>query len=137
MRSLGLLLILASLAAACGDGNSPTAPSSLPATLTLTPGQQANAGGLTIFFERVVADSRCPTNVTCIQAGDATLALNLSLGGVGTKYELTAVDPATRTVIYDDYKVEIAGLQPYPVSYEAIPQASYRATITVRSVIED
>ena len=45
---------------------------------------------LTVRFTRLVADSRCPANVQCIWAGDATVELLLSEPGRGesTKAEL-------------------------------------------------
>lgn len=130
MRVLPLILALSLTAIGCGD-DSPTGPSPFPATVTLQPGQQSNVGGLIILFDQVVTDSRCPADAMCIDAGDATISINLSLGGVGSRYELSVVDPTRRSVIFEDHQVELATLAPYPQSTQPISPSAYRATLTV------
>lgn len=131
MRSLISILALSCLLAACGDDTSPTAPSPFPASVTLPPGERANVGGLIVVFERVVADSRCPADVQCVQAGEATLAISLSTGGVGSSYEIAAVNAVNRRVVYRDYEIYLATLQPARNSLVPTNPASYRATFTV------
>lgn len=129
MRVLPLLLALSCLVAGCGD--SPTEPSEFPMSVTMQVGEQTNAGGLVIVFQQVVNDSRCPINVTCVSAGEATIQLNLSTGGSGTAFQLTLLAPATNHVVYQDYTVQLATLEPRPQTGLTIAPSAYRATLTI------
>lgn len=131
MRMLLVILALSSAALGCGKDDSPTAPSPFPATITFQPGEQNNVGGLTILFDGVVSDSRCPSDVMCVVAGDAKISINLSLGGVGSRYQLAVTDPALRRVTFEGYEVQLVTLTPSPVSTRTIPPADYRATLTI------
>lgn len=132
MRSLSLILVLSLVVAGCeNDDASPTGPTPSTTTITLAPGGQANALGLTVVFERVVSDSRCPADALCVLLGDAVVAINLSLGGVGSPYQLNAVDATKRRVTYQDYQVELSTLQPYPLASRPTDPTAYRATLVV------
>ncbi|MGE0040995.1 MAG: hypothetical protein AB7H88_16330 [Vicinamibacterales bacterium] len=126
------LIVLLCLSAACSG--SPTSPSpSLPALVTLAPGasQQVAGTGLTLRFDRVQSDSRCPSDALCIQQGDAAVVLSLS----------TAASTATHTLLVNDrsqsgatggaFLVTFETLAPYPSSTAQIDPASYRATFRV------
>jgi len=43
--------------------------------ISLHTGETAHYPGLAITFTRVVSDSRCPANVTCIQKGDVVVEI--------------------------------------------------------------
>ncbi|MGW4485547.1 hypothetical protein ACWEOE_17125 [Amycolatopsis sp. NPDC004368] len=53
--------------------------------VTLRAGQEAqvSAKDLTVRYTRLVDDSRCPANVTCVWPGDAVVAVALSQPGRG------------------------------------------------------
>ncbi len=131
MRALPLIVALALVAAGCGDDTSPTQPSPTTTSITLAPGGTANALGLTVLFEQVVSDSRCPADALCVQLGDAVIGVNLSLGGVGSRYQLAAVDATRRRVTYQGYEVELSTLQPYPLASRPTDPTTYRATLQV------
>ncbi len=132
MRSLLLIVVLSLVIAGCnGDDTSPTQPSPTSTSVTLAPGGQTNALGLTLLFEQVVSDTRCPADALCIQLGDAIVSVNLSAGGVGSRYELYAVDATRRRVVYQGYEVELSTLQPYPLASRPTDPTAYRATILV------
>jgi hypothetical protein len=131
MRLLPLILALSLVAAGCEDDDSPTGPSPSTTTVTLAPGGQTNALGLTIVFTQVVSDSRCPADALCGALGDAVVAVTLSLGGVGSPYELYAVDATKRRVTFQGYQVELSTLQPYPLASRPTDPTAYRATLLV------
>lgn len=131
MRLVPLLLVLSLTFAGCGNDDPPTGPSPTPVSVTLAPAEQANALGLTILFERVSADTRCPADAMCVIQGDAVVAINLSLGGVGNKYDLYVNDATRRRVTFQDYQVELSSLQPYPLASRPTDPATYRATLVV------
>jgi hypothetical protein len=46
--------------------------------------------GLRVTFTGVISDSRCPINVTCVQAGEAVIELTCSLAGKTQRVRLTS-----------------------------------------------
>lgn len=131
MRFVPLILVLSLACAGCEDDDPPTGPSPTPVTVTLAPAEQTNVQGLTILFERVAADTRCPADAMCVIQGDAAVSVNLSLGGVGNKYDLYVNDVSRRRATFQNYQVELSSLQPYPLASRSTDPATYRATLVV------
>jgi len=99
----------------------------------LTVGQSAKVDGttLTIAFNGVTEESRCPVGVQCIWAGNAAVALSLA-DGSGAKTEAsvnTTLDPHSARV--SGYEISLVGVNPYPKQGMTIPRASYVATFHV------
>ncbi len=65
--------------------NIPNVTSKGPAAL----GSSFVANGVTITPREVVSDSRCPIDVTCIQAGTVQVRTTISYGGVSTEKVIT------------------------------------------------
>jgi len=131
-----LLFSLLPVVGAC-DGDSPSSPSpSSPVnqTLTLAAGQTSPVADttLSVRFEGVTQDSRCPGDALCIQQGDATAVVFVIDGQQPTRVELkTAGDAQTGRV--GQYRFTLQGLMPYPFSsLGPIAPADYRATIVVQ-----
>ena len=62
-------------------------------------------------FMRVVSDSRCPPNVNCVWAGDATLELRVSKGKQIQKLTLhTGLEPRSATIM--GLKLTLQNLEP-------------------------
>ena len=143
-----LLLALACTALAACDGAPPTAPAedaapraaAAPRTVTLNTnfdvrvGETVNVSGesLSVRFDSVPSDSRCPTGVQCVWAGNAQVRVTLSKVGSapGTLNLNTTLDP--RKGAYLNYEVELVGLAPYPSSKTTLRYSDYRATLVVR-----
>jgi hypothetical protein len=70
-------LMLAACDTSMGPSRAPTVHAVLNVPFTLAAGQSAllDDEDLSVTFVRVVDDSRCPIDVTCIQAGDATMSI--------------------------------------------------------------
>jgi hypothetical protein len=94
-----------------------------PLTVTLeTPfylqlGQSATLAGddLTLTWDRLLDDSRCPTMVTCAWSGEARLALRWVYQGAAGAAELTTL-PGTdaRETSAGPYRVRLLGVIPEP-----------------------
>ncbi len=87
---------------------------------------------LVVTFERVVEDSRCPTNVTCVWAGDAVVRIRLQ----GAKAEAGTLDlhtqsDANREGGFERYRVRLVQLLPAPQDSGGIPPERYVATLIV------
>jgi hypothetical protein len=89
------------------------------------------ADGLRLTFDRVRADSRCPLDALCIQAGEAIVVLTLAQSaGAPVEQELRTT-PAFSEAAYLSYVIKLVALVPYPRSAQQIRPEDYVATLTV------
>lgn len=84
-----------------------------------------------ITFRAVVNDSRCPSAVQCVSAGNAAIGLRVRQGSVDTTVILnTTLGP--RTATQPGFVIELIALTPYPERPATpIPAGTYRADLTV------
>jgi hypothetical protein len=132
MRRLAVFAC-AVVATACLKTSTPTQPTaSLGTPFDLKVGQTAVLeGGLTIRFDAVPADSRCPMDAICVWAGEARVAMTLSARSAPRVQREWKTSPANDQVSYEDYSIKLTGLQPYPQGGRTISQGDYVATLTV------
>jgi hypothetical protein len=99
---------------------------------TLGVGEKAavSGAGLTVEFNRVSGDSRCPADALCIQGGDAIVHIRMSTG-FGADYELHTADSARASANHGAYRISLVELTPYPFSASPISPNDYRATLIV------
>jgi hypothetical protein len=120
------------LAALACDGVSPQAPSP-DRDFSLKAGASARIEGsdLAVRFDDVPSDSRCPTDVQCITAGDATVAVFVTGGGAApASHELHTLD-APREARHGDWVIALVRLEPRPLSTRKTPRGDYVATLRV------
>ena len=98
-------------------------------------GQSTTVKGtkLRIRFATVENDSRCPSDVTCVWAGNAAVRLLLSSGRNVKAVTLNTSNSTSfiSEIEYQGYKVKLVGLIPYPRSDQKIAKREYRATLLV------
>ena len=98
-------------------------------------GRQVTVKGtkLRIRFVTVESDSRCPSDVTCVWAGNAAVRLQLGSGrGSKTVTLNTSKSPSfVGETEYQGYKVKLVELSPYPRSDRKIGPRDYAATLLV------
>jgi hypothetical protein len=130
MRVLGASLIAAG-ALAAGCLVSSTAPDGLERDVTLAPGQATTIadGALRLEFHGVSADTRCPTDVNCVHAGDAVVHISVTTGQDTEPLDLHTASPAP--VRHDDFLIQLLRLQPERHSSHDIQPGEYRATMRV------
>ena len=86
---------------------------------------------MTITFNEVIGDSRCPQNVTCVWEGVASIKITITYRGENHSTVLNQpglTEQATDTFI--DYTLNY-GLNPYPREGEEISPNDYRLTLTL------
>ncbi len=87
---------------------------------------------ITITFEQVTEDSRCPTGVNCVWEGDAVVRLRAE----APQAERATLDLHThatrlREADYRGYRVRLTQLAPWPKDGSRISPDQYVATIVV------
>ena len=98
----------------------------------LSPGESAMIanGELTITFNSVTSDSRCPSDALCIQAGEAKVSLTLQSSQGNRNVELSTAGDNSQ-VAYSGYMVQLVDLEPYPISSQSIAPESYEVTLII------
>jgi hypothetical protein len=138
------LAVLAALAAcAAPPAPAPAEPVGAPAAsldtpFTLAIGDSATLSDapVTISFDAVSEDSRCPTKVTCVWIGRAVLAITAIVDGRPAHVTLATVHSPERTdrATLGRYEIVLDAVQPYPdTPDEPIRREEYRAEFTVRA----
>ncbi len=132
-KTIRLLLSLSVLATpllpGCSDPNQPKLeqPFYLPAGSTIKIAGQK----LTLRFDEVISDSRCPSNANCTWEGEAKCAVALD---DGTPTSVTLTVPGL-TWDYTEYKFKkytlAFKLDPYPTLGEEILPSDYRLLMIV------
>lgn len=72
----------------------------------------------------VTEDSRCPSDVTCIQAGKAKVALNVGVS--------TAEVEVGQTIVLEKLSITLDEVVPYPVSTRKTTDDEYRFSFTIK-----
>jgi hypothetical protein len=141
--SITTLLIVILLLQGCwsaAGGHTPATTATQVAQLgrpfKLRMGQQVTLRGerLRIRFAAVKEDSRCPSDVTCIWAGNAAVQLDVSTSRRDSKL-LTLNTGGTSSlpgeVQYRGYRLRLLELNPYPSSKQKIAPGDYTATLLI------
>ncbi|MEP6832568.1 MAG: hypothetical protein ABJB74_04200 [Gemmatimonas sp.] len=107
----------------------------LPTTITLAVGASTDvpSANLRIRFDSVTADSRCPTSVKCVWAGEATVALTVTqLSGTMSAQLLSLSTTAGKdTATSYGQPIRLVSVQPFPVITTPIAQPLYRIELKV------
>lgn len=91
--------------------------------------QTAIVGSVRVTPVGIIEDSRCPTNVTCIQAGRVVVQTD-----IGSTYGYTTVGLSSTGTIFttdDGYKIQIVEVTPAKTSTSSIPVANYKITYKI------
>jgi hypothetical protein len=87
---------------------------------------------LWVRFLEVPEDSRCPTSVVCVWAGDGAVVLEYSplIGDSRIDTLHTTLDP--KTIDLGALELVLVRLDPYPDDTTPIPEGDYRARFVLR-----
>ena len=133
---------LAISSAACREatsplvGSLPTIPASSPVEVRLGPGQAVLVdSALTVRFESVPADSRCPSLALCVWEGDGAVALSYAFGAGPTTPDTlhTTLDP--KAAPFQGYTITLLELLPYPATSDPIPQGNYSVQLRIAPLV--
>jgi hypothetical protein len=140
MRFYRVALLILAGAACAGTGaavgsNPPAATKVVTAGVDfdLAPGETAvvDDGALSVNFVKVGADSRCPTGVQCVWAGDGAVSLTASTPSASKDTATLHTTLTPKTAKAGAYEISLVGLKPYPKQGSKIPPATYVATLHI------
>ena len=98
-------------------------------------GQRIKLAGqdVQVRFVAVSEDSRCPTDVNCVWAGNAAVALDFIDGKCTTLLKLNTHQnsQSSENGKAGAYRVKLVKLEPYPRSTEKIAPGDYTATLVI------
>ena len=88
---------------------------------------------LVVRFVALVGDSRCPSDVNCIWAGDAEIEMLVARGdeGVSLRLHTHGGGRHPRQAAAFGFTLRLESLDPYPSSAERIPERDYVATLVL------
>ena len=129
MRTFGVVVCLLAMTA-CSE-KSPVSPAPISREVLLAPGQSAVVGeaALTLRFEGVSGDSRCPANAICITGGDALVQIEV-IPASGSRQGYTLHTGDMRPVAHGDLTIALVELSPYPFG-TPIEAGDYRARLRI------
>lgn len=132
---IGAMLVLGAVVLTWNVVAANQATTQLGKEFSLKIGQQAKVEGvdLTLKFAGVPQDSRCPSNVNCVWAGNAEVAVEFVHDKCTT---LLTLNTHPRSEASDQGKVsglliKLVKLDPYPRSDQKISASDYTATFIV------
>jgi len=129
-----LRVVLITVLSSAGCGGSVTQPDPRPIgqPFELRVGTSTTVeGGLTLTFDRVTTDSRCPMDVVCVWAGDAIVAVSLSQAADGSATRELHTDASQSETSYLAYSIRLVRLAPYPRTDRETRPGDYVATLAV------
>jgi len=131
MYSLVTTLVAILLLASCVQQPSETS-AALGQKVSLVPGQAASiqGEGLKIRFLEITADSRCPTGVTCIWAGEVSSLVEIDFRDSTLSRVLTAPGSSPGKADFENYEI-VFEVQPYPEAGKQIGKEDYRLSLEV------
>ena len=115
MRSLLILSIFFFFGISHAQPNSLAAPQ---IAIKVPLGETVVLGDVSITFEKVIEDSRCPEGVQCVWAGNAKILVKVSHDGGTSNEKIVLFENGKQPTLFEDEKKLYRALQlnPYPVS---------------------
>ncbi len=93
---------------------------------------EIGSDGLTLRFDRVSTDARCPVGHPCESDGDAVVEITLHQAPSEAATLELHTDPKLRTEAgYLRYRIRLVRLDPRPVGEQPVPLPQYRGTFVV------
>ena len=91
---------------------------------------QMTAENISVTFQEVLEDSRCPVDVTCIWAGLAEVSLQVAVSGQEREISLST-SPSENSAVFENYTFWLISVRPVPRSDQNIDSSAYVVTVRV------
>ena len=135
-----LALLLSMSWSACNKpaNEAPVVEFQLGNSFELALGQQGDCGcgGLSITFEKVLEDSRCPIGLDCVWIGQVKVRLKIKTSTEERIFEpsYSAIQSSLPSENIGKYSVLFLDLSPYPAGDNAIRDEDYRVSLMVSTL---
>jgi hypothetical protein len=96
--------------------------------ITLSLGETKDTSGIRITFNSFIGDSRCPSDVKCIQAGKVTINITITDGKSSATLDVSSDEPY---FIFATRRISLIEALPKPISNQQIKSAHYHVTFHV------
>lgn len=98
------------------------------ATLPAGTGSTVKGEDLEVRFVGVTEDSRCPTDTTCVWAGEVKVKL---AARIGQQAPIEREVLEGRSTVIEPYRLTVTRVQPEPVSTKQLAPGDYRILLIV------
>lgn len=102
-------------------------------------GRSVGFNDFSIKFIKVISDSRCPKNVTCVWAGKAKVLIGIFHDGEKMKEKEVEISEANQyfpLLERQNVVIKVYGLSPYPVASGKIPSKDYILNLYISRIAE-
>jgi hypothetical protein len=103
-------------------------------TLKLAATASVDGTALTVRFDKVGEDSRCPDGAQCIVSGDATVSLTATVRGSQPRHLELHTDLEPMTAEIPGFEIALVGLAPRPAVDRPVRDRDYVATLHITRV---
>jgi hypothetical protein len=108
--------VLLAAGAACSAGVSSPRDVSAGQEIALRAGESARISNSSVVLGLLqVNDSRCPSDVQCVTAGDVNVIIQFQ-GTGALRTDTLHVTATPKSATYGGYRVEVVSVLPYPIS---------------------
>ncbi len=141
-----IILLIAALAVLSAGCTQPaTGGGYAPFTLKAGESELVQDSGINVTFVGISADSRCPTGVACVRAGEAKVWIKASKipstrGTIySSEFEMASgaglpIDEKNLSDIDGRYALRLLNVTPYPAAGSPIPDYDYSVTLELRRI---
>ncbi len=91
---------------------------------------QMTAEKISVTFQEVLEDSRCPVDVTCIWAGLAKVSLQVTVSGHEKDLSLST-SPPDNSAVFENYTFWLIKVRPVPRADQTMDRSAYVVTVRV------
>ena len=92
-----------------------------------------NGNGTKVTFKQVKADSRCPTDVTCVWEGDAEIEITVSRPGTPDDTKILSLH-TPNVITSGDLQIRFVGLTPVPRQADGNAPRAYVAQLLANRI---
>jgi hypothetical protein len=86
---------------------------------------------LRVAFTNVASDSRCPTSVVCVWAGDGAAEIAYAVGTGPSRPDTLHTTLEPKSVEFEGYVLTLLELSPHPRTTDAIPRSQYSVRLRI------
>lgn len=136
MKRLLVATIILLIVGCAGNAEGTTAVPHTPFTLREGQSTQIDGTAITVRFDKVTKDDRCPTGWECEYGGVAAISLTVTSGDSAETIELYAPGSSdlygfAAEAMAAGYTLHLDALEPYPQNPDDALNGRYTATLTV------